>query len=80
MAKERMWFNPRTQQYEPQRDISPEEFWNEYYHIKYGSNDPLAAFDFVIESVLDDIFDENGCYPDAHRIMNRIRTNVDNIE
>lgn len=73
----RMWFNPQTQQYEPQRDISAEDFWNEYYEIRYNNPDPLAAYDYVIESLLDDIIEENGYYPDAQNIINRIRRNLD---
>ena len=71
----RMWFNPHTQQYEPQRDVSSEQFWADYYEMKYNNPDPLAAFDYVIESLLDDVLDENGCYPDADKIMNRIVEN-----
>ena len=71
----RMWFNPKTQQYEPQRNIDAEQFWNEYYELRDTNPDPLAAYDFVIESLLDEVFDENGCYPDAERIFTRILRN-----
>ena len=72
----RLRFNPESGQYEPQRVITPDEFWNEYYTLK-ESNDPLAAFDYVIESLLDDIYEENGYYPDAEAIINHIQKNLD---
>mgnify|MGYP000438521324 CR=1 FL=1 len=72
----RLRFNPESGQYEPQRTITPDEFWNEYYTLK-ESNDPLAAFDYVIESLLDDIYEENGYYPDAEAIINHIQRNLD---
>ena len=71
----RLRFNPESGQYEPQRTITPDEFWNEYYTLK-ESNDPLAAFDYVIESLLDDIYEENGYYPDAEAIINHIQRNL----
>ena len=73
----RMWFNPQTQQYEPQRNVTAEQFWNDFYDLKFNNPDPLAAYDYVIESLLDDMFDENGCYLDADRIMNRIVRSCD---
>ena len=73
----RLRFNRETGQYEPQRVITAEEFWNDYYEIKHYSEDPLAAFDYVIESLLEDIYQENGYFPDAEAIINHIRHNLD---
>jgi hypothetical protein len=73
----RLRFNRDTGQYEPQRVISAEEFWNDYYYHKEYNPDPLAAFDYVIESLLEDIYQENGYFPDAEAIINHIRKNID---
>ena len=70
-----MWFNPDTQKYERQRKISADEFWEDFYELKRNNPDPLAAYDYVIESLLDEVFEENGCYPDAERIFTRILRN-----
>ena len=66
--------------YEPQRVITAEEFWNDYYELKYYSQDPLAAFDYVIESLLDDIYEENGYFPDAEAIINHVMRNIKDNE
>ena len=73
----RLRFNRETGQYEPQRVITAEEFWNDYYDLKYYNSDPYAAFDYVIESLLEDIYQENGYFPDAEAIINHIRHNLD---
>lgn len=73
----RLRFNRETGQYEPQRVITADEFWNDYYELKNYSTDPYAAFDYVIESLLEDIYEENGYFPDAEAIINHIRYNLD---
>jgi hypothetical protein len=73
----RLRFNPDSGRYEPQRVISADEFWNEYYNLKNYSNDPYAAYDYVIESLLEDIYEENGYFPDAEAIINHIQRNLD---
>ena len=71
----RMRFNTHTNRYEaPRQAMSPRDFWIQHYS---QDNNPLAAYDYVIESLLDDVYLENGCYPHAEAIIHRIRKNLD---